>query len=179
MKIGIVLGTIRKGRNGETLAKWLLEQGAQRETGFEYELIDLADFALPVLDSEGIPMALEKNYEDEVVRAWSAKVDACDAFVFVTPEYNHSVPGAFKNAFDHLAPEWAGKPIAFAGYSWSGGKLAVSAWRQVVDTLQMKQVEQALEFNLGTEWVEGAYQPAAGQVENVAAVLDALEALTK
>src|SRR5699024_7662051 len=73
----------------------------------------LAEYNVPLLTSSVHPMMTNKNYDDPNVQAWSDKIDSLSAFVFVTPEYNHGVPGAFKNAVDVLGAEWVGKPVAF------------------------------------------------------------------
>ena len=90
MKIGIFLGSIRKGRAGEAVARWVSD-AAEKRDGFEYELLDLSEFNVPLLDAEMVPGAANKQYEDEATTAWSKAVDACDAFIFVTPEYNLSL----------------------------------------------------------------------------------------
>ena len=118
MKIGVIVGSIRKGRTAEKVADWMKETIGQRE-GAEYEFIDLADFELPLYDGAGMPMLMNKQYDNDEVTRWSQAIDACDGFIFITPEYNHSVPAALKNAVDTLGPEWVGKPIAFAGYGLS------------------------------------------------------------
>lgn len=177
MKIAIILGSGRDGRNGEAVANWILEQAQTRETGFEYELVDIKDFDLPFVTNAVIPSYLDKNYDNDVVKAWSATIDGFDGFVFVTPEYNHSVPAQFKNAFDHLYGEWAEKAVAIAGYSYSGGAFTRPAWREIVSVPQMRATETDLSFFIGDEWVDGVFTPAAGQVENVATVLGQLEAL--
>ena len=91
MKIGIIIGSVRKGRKGEKVAEWVLKSAQDRDA--DYEIVDLAEFDVPVLDWEKVPGAAKKQYEDEKVKAWSAAIDGYDAYVFVTPEYNHSVPG--------------------------------------------------------------------------------------
>ena len=127
-KIGVILGSVREGRLGEHVANWVMEEARTRE-GFEYELLDLASFNIPVLTSATVPAAANKQYGDENISNWSRAIDSCDAFSFVTPEYNHSIPGGFKNAFDALGSEWAGKPVAFVGYGADGGVRAVEAAR--------------------------------------------------
>lgn len=98
----------------------------------EVERIVLADFDLPLLTSATPPGMANGQYDDERVAAWGRTIAECDAFVFVTPEYNHSLPGAFKNAFDSLGVEWRDKAAAFVGYGAAGGVRAVEAWRMAV-----------------------------------------------
>lgn len=176
MRIGIIIGSTRQGRVGESIAAWINGVAQARGTEAVYELVDLKDFDLPFFDGPVPPKGMNKEYSDERVKAWSAKIDSFDGYVFVTPEYNYSVPAPFKNAFDTLGAEWEGKAIAFAGYSYGGGVKAVSVWRNSTAGFQMVEVEQTLSFNLATEIVDGAFVPAEGQEANVNAVLDALEA---
>ncbi|MDU3175993.1 MAG: NADPH-dependent FMN reductase, partial [Corynebacterium striatum] len=116
-----------------------------------------------------------KQYADEKVQAWSDAVDACDGFVFVTPEYNRSVPGPFKNAFDCLAAEWAGKPVAFVGYGPSGAVRAIEAWRPIVVNFSMPQLRNQIEFFLATDWAEGEFRPVDFKVERTTSLLAELE----
>lgn len=98
MKIGIVMGSVREGRLGGEVARWVHEQAHGRET--HYEVFDLLDFDLPMYSSPQVAAAAGKQYADERVTAWSEAMDRCDGFIFVTPEYNHGVPGGLKNAYD-------------------------------------------------------------------------------
>lgn len=174
-KIGIVLGSTRDDRAGEAIAQWVADIAKDRGTNFDYELIDLKSFNVPVLTSSVLPMMANKQYDDANVQAWSNAIDACDAFVFVTPEYNHSVPGPFKNAFDSLGGEWQGKTIAFVGYGFSGGVRAVEAWRLAVANFQMNQLRSQVEVSVITDFNEGAFAPAdfkIGLVDNVLAEIE-------
>lgn len=178
MRIGIILGSTREGRIGDKIAGWLDQVAQKREGEATYELVDLLDYNLPVFSGPVPPMALNKEYADDAVKAWSDKIDSFDGFLFVTAEYNYSVPAPFKNAFDMLASEWRGKAIAFAGYGFGGGVESVRTWQSVVNVFEMKKVEQTLSFSLKNEiTTEGEFSPAAGQEDNVNAVLDRLEEL--
>ena len=119
MKIGVVLGSIRDTRKGELVAQWVLDQSSARDDA-EFELIDLASFDVPLLTSATLPAQANRSYDNEQVTAWSKAIDACDAYVFVTPEYNHGVPGGFKNAVDSLGPEWQSKPVGLVSYGADG-----------------------------------------------------------
>ncbi|MBD0854784.1 NADPH-dependent FMN reductase [Corynebacterium striatum] len=169
-KIGIVLGSTRDDRAGEAIANWVADLAKGRNTGVEYEVVDLKAFNVPILTTSVVPMAANKNYDDANVQAWSDAIDACDGFIFVTPEYNHSVPGPFKNAFDSLGSEWVGKAIAFVGYSFSGGVRAVEAWRLAVANFSMEQLRTQIEVSLITDMNDGAFAPADfknGLVDNL------------
>lgn len=137
IKVGIVVGSTRPGRKAEQVAKWVHERAKQRSDA-HYELVDLLDFNLPLLD-EPVPPSMNK-YSKEHTKAWAAKIAPLDAFVFVTPEYNRSVPGALKNAIDFLYKEWNNKAAGFVGYGSAGGSRAVEALRLIMGELQIADV---------------------------------------
>ena len=130
MKIAIVIGSVRDDRLGAAVARWVAEKAEGRD--HDYETVDLKQFDVPVLTSPTVPMAAGKRYDDPRVQAWGDAIDAYDGYVFVTPEYNHSVPGALKNAVDSLGAEWSGKAFGMVSYGADGGVRAVEHWRQIV-----------------------------------------------
>jgi NAD(P)H-dependent FMN reductase len=135
MKPLIILGSTRPGRNGEAIAKWVYDI-AKKRTDAEFEYVDIKDYNLPLLD-EPISPSLGK-YSKEHTKAWSTKIDSFDAFVFVTPEYNHGIPGALKNAIDFLYKEWNNKVAGFVSYGGSAlGTRAVEQLRLVMAELQV------------------------------------------
>lgn len=178
MKIGIILGSIRQERLGASVARWVVDQAVSRE-GVDYELIDLKAFDVPLLTSATVPGAANKQYDDERVRNWSTAIDDCDGFVFVTPEYNHGVPGALKNAFDSLGNEWADKAVAFVSYGAEGGVRAVEHWRQIVANFHMYGVRQQISMSLFSEFGPEGVQPAERRADEIATLFDQLEAATR
>lgn len=148
-KIGIVLGSTRPGRNGEAVAKWVYNQ-AQKRDDAKFEVIDVADFNLPLYD-EPFP-AMMQQYTKEHTKVWSAKIKEFDGFIFVTAEYNHSIPGALKNAIDYLNVEWKNKAAGFVGYGSAGGVRAVEHLRQVAGELQMADVRAQVMLSLFTDF---------------------------
>lgn len=176
MRIGIIIGSTRQGRIGDSVAQWILEVAQKRDSQATYELVGLAEFNLPFFIGPVPPNQMNGEYSDPAVVAWSEKIASFDGYVFVTPEYNHSVPAPFKNAFDTLSGEWRGKALAFAGYSWGGGVDAVAAWQPVVGGFDMKQADHALSFNNATDWVDGVFTPAEGKEADVNDVLAQIEA---
>lgn len=153
MKIGVVLGSIRDTRKGELVAQWVFDQSSARDDA-EFELIDLASFDVPLLTSATLPAQANRSYDNEQVTAWSKAIDACDAYVFVTPEYNHGVPGGFKNAVDSLGPEWQSKPVGLVSYGADGGVRAVEHWRQILVNFHMIVVRQQVSLLLFSEFTE-------------------------
>lgn len=159
MKIGIVIGSIREGRRGEKVARWVHEL-AQERTDAEFDVVDLKTFDLPLLTSATVPGTAKRQYDDARVTAWSQAIDSFDGFVFVTPEYNHGVPGAFKNAVDSLGPEWTGKVVAFASYGAERGVRSVEQWRQILANFQIFDVRAIVAFSNFEEFDgEGGFAP--------------------
>jgi NAD(P)H-dependent FMN reductase len=148
-KVGIVLGSTRPGRNGEAVANWVFDYAGRRDDA-EYELVDLLDYGLPHLD-ESMP-AIRGQYANPHTRRWAAKIAQFDAFVFVTPEYNHSTSGALKNAIDYLYAEWNNKAAGFVSYGSAGGARAVEHLRLVMAELQVATVRAQVMLSLYTDF---------------------------
>ena len=149
-KIAIILGSTRPGRNGEAVARWVLEN-ASRRTDAEFELVDLLDFKLPHLD-EAVPPAMGR-YAQPHTKAWADKIAQFDGYVFVTPEYNHSTSGALKNAIDFLHAEWTNKAAGFVSYGSAGGTRAVEHLRLIMAELQVATVRNQVALGLMTDFV--------------------------
>ena len=181
MKIGIISGSVRQGRNSAHVARWVAS--SVKDLGLadvDFEVVPLADYQLPAFDSPISPMAATEPFENPEVARWGRTIASFDAYILVTPEYNHSVPGPFKNAFDSLGSEWVGKTVAFIGYGFSGGVRAVEAWRLAVANLSMKQLRNQVEISLITDMRDDVFTPAdfkEGLVENLLSeVEDAVQA---
>ena len=136
-RIAIVVGTTRPGRKAETVARWVHQLAAARGDA-EFEVLDLESFGLPLLD-EPLPPSMGQ-YSQPHTHAWSAAVAGFDGFVFVTPEYNHGMPGSLKNAIDFLNSEWANKAAGFVGYGVTGGSRSVEQLRLVLAELRVATV---------------------------------------
>jgi NAD(P)H-dependent FMN reductase len=115
-KLHVILASTRPGRAGEPIAEWFVAR-AKAHGAFEVELVDLAEVDLPFMDEPNHPRL--RRYTHEHTKAWSARVDAADAFVFVTPEYNYGFTAPLKNAIDFLHFEWQHKPVGFVSSSRS------------------------------------------------------------
>jgi NAD(P)H-dependent FMN reductase len=178
MKIGIVIGSIREGRKGAGVAEWLAAIAREQAPEIEFEVIDLKSFDVPLLTAPVVPGAANKQYEDESVRRWSAAIDACDGYVFVTPEYNHGVPGAFKNAYDSLGPEWSEKSVAFVSYGADKGIRAVEHWRSIVSNLHMVDVRSQLGLSIFEDFDDEGNVARESAAPRARVVVDDLVALT-
>jgi NAD(P)H-dependent FMN reductase len=134
----IVVGSTRPGRAGAPIAQWFAAR-AKDHGGFDVTVVDLAELDLPLLDEPNHPRL--RAYTKQHTKDWSALVDAADAFVFVTPEYNYGYPATLKNAIDYLHQEWRDKPVGFVSYGGvAAGTRAVQQLKQVVTTLRMLPV---------------------------------------
>jgi NAD(P)H-dependent FMN reductase len=170
LKVAIILGSTRPNRNGEAVAKWVHGIAATRGDA-DYELVDVKDFNLPLLD-EPVPPS-QGRYSQPHTKAWAAKIDAFDAFVFVTPEYNHSTSGALKNALDFLYKEWNNKAAGFVGYGSAGGVRAVECLRLIMGELQIADVRAQVMLSLFTDFENySAFKPAPHHEPTVQTMLD-------
>jgi NAD(P)H-dependent FMN reductase len=169
-KIGIILGSTRPNRNGEQVAKWVLDI-AQRRDDAEFELVDLRDYPLPHLD-EPMPPSLGQ-YQGEHTKEWATKIGSFDGFVIVTPEYNHGTSGVLKNAIDYLYAEWNNKAVGFVSYGGVGGARAAEHLRLVAGELQMADVRQQVALSLITEFENfSVFKPGDYNLESLTVLLD-------
>ncbi|MGW4911860.1 NADPH-dependent FMN reductase [Streptomyces sp. NPDC004270] len=169
MALTTVVASTRPGRVGRSVADWFTSRVVECDE-FESHLVDLYELALPFYDEPHPPA--QRRYTRTHTRAWSRIVEASDAFVFVTPEYNGGFPAPLKNAWDYLVLEWWHKPAAFVSYGGvSAGTRAVQMGRQVVANLRMLPIAPTVSIPFVGEHVEnGDFRPgkiheaAAGQV---------------
>lgn len=145
IRIAIIIGSTRPNRNGEAVGKWVYEL-ARKRSDATFELIDLLDWKLPLLD-EPIP-ASQGKYTHQHTKDWSATIASFDAFVFVSPEYNHGINAALKNAIDFLFKEWNNKAAGFVSYGSAGGVRAVEHLRLVMGELMVADVRTQVSLSL-------------------------------
>ena len=156
--IAVVLGSIRPGRAGEQVVRWIEEQALQVE-GITPVFIDLRDYDLPLF-AEELPPSMQAPTLPEAVRL-RANIEALDGVVFVTPEYNHSISGVLKNAIDYLPPATLkDKAVGLVGYSYSGGINPRAHLREVLSTFGADLRDQEIGINLGSDFVDGAFMPS-------------------
>ncbi len=174
LRIAIILGSTRPGRKTEPVARWVLDHARQRADA-EYELVDIAEFDLPLLD-EPIPPSQHKYSKDHTKR-WSEKIASFDGYVFVTPEYNHSTSGALKNAIDFLYSEWNNKAAGFVSFGSSGGTRAVEHLRLIMGELQIADVRSQVALSLFTDFENfSTFKPQALHEKSLKSMLDQLVA---
>jgi len=175
-KIAIVTGSVRPGRQSRTVADWVKAQADARGDA-DYDVVDIADLHLPVWD-EAAPPAMGR-YEKQATKDWAAVVGSYDGFVFVLGEYNHSVPGALKNAIDYLNAEWHNKAAGFVSYGSMGGARAVEHLRGILSELQVAHVRNQVTMPMMTDFPDWQFSPSQASVAGLAAMLDQLVVWTK
>lgn len=148
-KIQILTSTTRPNRVSKDVADWVYNTLLKRDD-IEAELVDIAEYNLPVFDEPHPP--LMDQYTNDHTKAWAAKISEADGYIFVTGEYNHSMPGALKNAIDYLNKEWNNKAVGFVSYGSAGGARAVEQLRLVAGELRMADVREQVLFYLGTDF---------------------------
>jgi NAD(P)H-dependent FMN reductase len=174
IKIGIILGSTRPGRNGKAISDWVYEIASKR-TDAQFEVVDLLDYPLPHLD-EPIPASLNQ-YQNDHTKRWAAKIASFDGYVIVTPEYNHSTSGVLKNAIDYLYAEWNNKAVAFVSYGSIGGSRAVEHLRLIAGELQLADVRSQVALSAFTDFENfSVFKPGDRQVVALRTTLDQLVA---
>lgn len=171
LNIAVITGSTRPGRRSEGVARWVLERAQDYDAGFE--LIDLAEQDLPVFD-EPLPPAYGQ-YEQPHTRRWSETIARFDAFVFITPEYNRSVPGVLKNAIDFLYREWHDKAAGFVSYGMdAGGARASEHLRLILGELQVADVRRTVALSLDGDFDETAFTPLPHREQELDLMLEQL-----
>lgn len=137
LKIGIIIGSTRPGRVCDKVAEWYADKVKDVEDG-SFEVVDIAKFNLPILD-EATPASYE-NYAEQHTKDWSKEINKYDAYVWVSPEYNHAPAPALLNAISFLYNEWAKKPVALVTYGGVGGARAAEHLRLTAGALGMVDI---------------------------------------
>lgn len=142
MKVVVILGSSRDGRMGERVSKLVLKE-AENIEGWDVELLDLAEINLPMYHDANLPSMMNETYSNKTVSDWSAIIKSADAYIVLTPEYNHSIPAVLKNAIDWLYSEWGNKAAGIVSYSMApyGGARAVEHLRNVLARLAVATVQ--------------------------------------
>jgi NAD(P)H-dependent FMN reductase len=134
IKIGVIIGTTRATRFGDKPAQWIYDLASQRDD-MAVEIVDLRDYPMPFFDEVASNAWVPS--QNEVAQRWQKKVAEFDGYIFVTAEYNRSIPAVLKNALDYAYPEWNRKPAAVVGYGSVGAARAAEQLRLIAVELQM------------------------------------------
>lgn len=176
LRIAIIIGSSRPGRRADQVAQWVLGLARDHAPSVHFELVDVAEAQLPLLD-EPVPAAIG-NYRNTHTLRWASTVASFDGFVFVTPEYNHSMPAALKNAVDFLFAEWNDKAAGFVSYGLNGGTRAVEHLRGVLAEVKVACVRSQVTLSLFTDFTisdmtePGTFTPAAHHSDLLARMID-------
>jgi NAD(P)H-dependent FMN reductase len=172
LKIAIIVGSTRPNRSAPQVAKWVLDHTAKRGDA-TYEIVDIADFDLPVFD-EPLPPSMGK-YAQPHTKRWAEKIASFDGFIFITAEYNHSITGALKNAIDFIYAEWNNKAAGFVSYGSTGGARAVEHLRGIMAEVQVADVRAHVSMSLYTDFENfSVFKPDPRHEQQLAVLLDQL-----
>lgn len=150
ISVKVIVGSTREGRFSDKPAAWIAEE-LKKQEGLSVEILDLRDFDLPFFNEPVSPAYKAEPYKNSEVAKFTAKIAEGDAYVIVTPEYNHGTSGVLKNAMDWVYQEWNNKPVGFVSYGSVGGARAVEQLRLIAVELQMAPMREAVHF-LGNEY---------------------------
>jgi NAD(P)H-dependent FMN reductase len=171
-RVAIIVGSTRPGRKADTVARWVLNIAARRDDA-TFEVVDIADHALPDLDEPMPPRS--GQYMHAHTQVWAEKIGSFDAYVFVTPEYNGSISGALKNAIDFLYAEWNDRVAGFIGYGIQGGSRAVDHLRRILSDLNVADVHPTVALTFAEDFQDYTrFTPSDPQEKNVTTMLDEL-----
>ena len=173
MKLHTIVCSTRPNRIGPIIGRWF-DGIAQAHDGFDAELVDLADFNLPLFDEPHHPRL--RNYQHDHTKAWAASVAAADAFVFVMPEYNYSPAPSFVNAIDYLFFEWLHKPASFVSYGGaSGGLRSVQTAKLQLTAVKIMPIPEMVAIPMvGQHLKEEGFMATDGHASAAKAALDEL-----
>lgn len=165
LNIGIIIGSTREGRVGPQVANWVLEQG--KNTDLNLSIVDLKEYELPLLGTADAPK----------LDAFKSKIASLDGFIFVTGEYNHSIPASLKNAIDYLRDEWANKVGAIVSYGSLGGGRAAEHLRGILGELQIADVRSHTAFSMFTDFENwSTFNPAPLHLQNLNTMFEQVKA---
>ena len=164
LNIGIILGSTRQGRVSPEVGEWV-KGIADKRGDANYEIVDIADFQLPFLGTT--------DGTEPGIAAWNGKLAELDGFVFIVQEYNHSITGALKNAFDFAREAWNNKAAGIVSYGSTGGARAAEHLRGIMGELMIADVRVHPTLSLFTDFENGTvFKPAELHLNNVNAMLD-------
>ncbi|HEY7932088.1 MAG TPA: NAD(P)H-dependent oxidoreductase [Acidimicrobiales bacterium] len=171
----VIIASTRPVRIGDVIARWVVARASERGD-FRVELVDLRDVNLPLLDEP--EQASTRRYVHPHSIAWSQSIDDADAFIFVTPEYNHSFNAALKNALDFLYHEWHNKPVGLVAYGGvSSGVRSLQALKPVVLALGLRFAGEVPVSTRLTPVVDGDFTPSEANERAAQLMLDELARL--
>jgi NAD(P)H-dependent FMN reductase len=177
-KLNVIIGSTRPGRVGPSVAKWVRDLAVETRQ-FDVELVDLAEFNLPLLDEPAHPAT--QRYVNNATKRWSASVDSADAYIFATPEYDYFPPAALVNAVQVVMREWGYKPAGVVSYGGvSGGLRSSQVLRQLLGNVNVHALPQVIPVHFVSQYVseDGEFLPEKQIVEGASGMLHELHKWT-
>jgi len=169
-KIQIIVGTTRPNRVSTQVAEWALEQ-AKKRSDAEFEIVDIVDFDLP-LYNEPLPPKMGQ-YKFDYTKKWAEKIAEADGYIFVTAEYNHSIPPSLTNAISYVYAEWNNKSAGIISYGAAGGVRAAEHLRQIAAELQLADVSNHTHINMNTDFENwSTFKPSEALDASVSSLYD-------
>lgn len=166
LKLQVIVGSTRPTRAADQVADWVLAAAADHGA-LEPELLDLREWPLPMFSEHAgtIGDFADPSYSEPAVRHWNKKIAEGDAYLMITPEYNHSIPGVLKNAIDSVWLSFAfrNKPLGVVSYSGgtTGGARAVEHLAQIAVEMEMAPMKSSVTVpNVASAFTDGAPQAA-------------------
>lgn len=160
-KVLVIVGTTRQGRSGRKVADWYLKQAKKTAPHLDFEVLDVAEENLELFNE---PMSPMMHQYSDVQERLAKKVGAADAFIFVTGEYNHSVPGSLKNFIDYLNAEWNHKVAGYVGYGAVGGVRSIEHLTQIMTELKVASLRDHVTISAIWEALDDNGEPKDGYV---------------
>ena len=166
VRLKIILASTRPGRKGPVVAGWI-HNLAKKNKNFKVELIDLKEVNLPFHDEPEMPV--KQDYKHAHTKKWSKIINSADAFIIVSPEYNHGYSAPLKNALDYLFKEWNYKPVSFVSYGGvAGGTRAAQMLVQVVTALKMMPLTESVHIPQFAKYIKSDVFEADEYMEKTA-----------
>lgn len=163
LNIGIILGSTRDGRVSPQVGEWV-KKIADARGDANYEIVDIADYKLPLLG--------EADASEQAAK-WNEKLNSLDGFVFIVQEYNHSITGALKNALDYAREAWNNKAAGIVSYGSVGGARAAEHLRGILGELSVADVRVHVTLSLFTDFENySVFKPADLHLTNLNGMLD-------
>lgn len=174
MKIGIIMGSIREGRANEGVANWVKEIADNSAFDAEFELVDLKDYPLPLFDEAASPAYTSDLKAREQQKPWADKMTELDGYIFVTPEYNHGISSALKNALDYVYNELNDKAAGIVSYGSAGGVRSAEQLRTFLSEFQVAHVRTQPALSLFYDWNDEGFNPSHAQKDALEQMLNQL-----
>lgn len=168
------MGSIREGRANEAVANWVKEIAENYTSDAQFELVDLKDYPLPLFNEAASPAYTSDLAAKEQQQPWAAKMNELDAYIFVTPEYNHGLSSVLKNALDFVYNELNDKAAGIVSYGSAGGVRSAEQLRTILSEFQVAHVRTQPALSLFYDWNQEGFNPSDAQKDATEQMLNQL-----